>query len=195
MRKCSREEFSTTPANSIPESRSSENIDDYPSSARSLEPVDCSYHQLIENIKKKHEIARHLTLYEYIDKRHFFAGCYSHVFVAKREGHTVVIKMLKQQLLDRDIGEQQIRREVDILSVVNHKHIIKINASGWIPRPFIEVEYLGGGTLEQFLTKHATRNQPLPLQVSLRMVKELAAAVKYLHEECSPDVSIIHRGR
>jgi serine/threonine protein kinase len=108
--------------------------------------------------------------------------------------------MIKQQPpTSAETAENQLQREIELLSVISHKNIVNINGTGWIPRPFIELEYLVGGTLQQLLQKHIdtgrTSSSVFPQRMSLGIMLDLASAVKYLHHDFHRDAVILHRGK
>jgi serine/threonine protein kinase len=81
--------------------------------------------------------------------------------------------------------------EMEILAEIDHKNIIRILGGGETPRKFIIVEYLYGGTLDQMISLHKLG---LPIQSALTIASELAAALKYLHNDVDPSLMVIHRG-
>jgi serine/threonine protein kinase len=139
---------------------------------------------------------------------HSSGGCNSQVYVAKRNGEVVAIKMLKQSLQQREIAELEMSSEIHILTKITHPNIIKIKGAGNLPRKFIILEFLEGGTLQQALTKNiqlvkdkrngvalSSTKQSTLLTISscLSMARELASALKYLHDDVHSEAVVIHR--
>jgi serine/threonine protein kinase len=82
------------------------------------------------------------------------------------------------------------RMELELLSKIHHPNIIKVAGAGSYPRKFIEVEYLAGGTLHDLLK---SRGGDLEVGKALSMARNVAFALKYLHEDFHPEATIIHR--
>mmetsp|Transcript_13423 Transcript_13423/g.20259 ORF Transcript_13423/g.20259 Transcript_13423/m.20259 type:complete len:186 (+) Transcript_13423:241-798(+) len=112
----------------------------------------------------------------------------------------VVIKMLKQKIFHRSIAEQEMSLEMHVLIKANHPNIIGIKGAGETPRKFIVVDYLEGGTLDQLLKKnqpqnptHPHKKNGLPMASVLSIARDLASALKYLHDDMHPNATVIHR--
>jgi len=154
------------------------------------------FHFPVENLKKM-KINR-LTSLDYFCIQSFASGCNSHIFTATnaKTGNNVAIKMIKKLKEDTYIAEQEIIFEANLLATLKHPNIIDIKGVGLIPRPFIELEYLQGGTLQELLqsTSKATNTNMLPLRSALSIARDFASALRYLHYEVHRDATIIHRG-
>lgn len=90
--------------------------------------------------------------------------------------------------------------EMQILTKSNHPNIIGIKGAGEIPRKFIVVDYLEGGTLDQLLKQQPPQNPAFPQKLSglpvacaLSIARDLASALKYLHDDMHPNATVIHR--
>ena len=99
--------------------------------------------------------------------------------------------MLKPNLKHKDVAVQEINIEMKILARIDHENIIRILGAGEIPRKFIIIEYLYGGTLDQMILLH---NLGLPIQSAITIASEFAAALKYLHNDLDTALMVIHRG-
>ena len=115
-----------------------------------------------------------------------------------KEEKKVAIKILKKDCVT--VGQVEMENEYRILRALDHPHIIKCSGTGNVPRPFIEVEYLEGGTLESYL-KQMTKFRKLSgpeyrkiLISALSIARDLAMAMDYLHSTFSDKATIIHRG-
>ena len=136
-------------------------------------------------------------------------GSNSFVYSAYCGGGKVVIKMLKAQVKDRKIAEQEMLFEIGILARLKHPNIIGIRGAGSEPRKFIVLENLSGGTLGQLLNPDENNdsdagngyNNPskspfiLPLSNIIFIARELASAIHYLHSQFHEQAMVIHRGR
>eukprot|EP01035_Chromulina_nebulosa_P010555 gene10555-14176_t len=90
---------------------------------------------------------------DFTDVSYIGNGSNSFVYTAKMgaDKSRIIIKMLKTQVNNRRVAEQEIVSEAGILARLNHPNIVRIHGAGEDPRKFIVVEYLGGGTLSQLL--------------------------------------------
>eukprot|EP00595_Chromulina_sp_UTEXLB2642_P000866 CAMPEP_0196766894 /NCGR_PEP_ID=MMETSP1095-20130614/32399_1 /TAXON_ID=96789 ORGANISM="Chromulina nebulosa, Strain UTEXLB2642" /NCGR_SAMPLE_ID=MMETSP1095 /ASSEMBLY_ACC=CAM_ASM_000446 /LENGTH=202 /DNA_ID=CAMNT_0042131757 /DNA_START=856 /DNA_END=1461 /DNA_ORIENTATION=+ len=88
--------------------------------------------------------------------------------------------------------------EASILSRVNHPNIVRLLGSGHIPRRFLVLELLDGGSLSHALgirpdaNKRYNKKKFSYLQV-LHMSRSIAQAMEYLHDKWTPGIHIIHR--
>lgn len=85
-----------------------------------------------------------------------------------------------------------------MLSRVRHPNIVRFLGSGKVPRKFLVLELLSGGSLSHALGLRAdSRNQTWEKRFTfletLDFALSLARALKYLHHDWSPAVHIIHR--
>jgi len=170
-------------------------------------PISSSYfisergfHFPVVNLKTtKRDFSTLLTSFDYDGIQFLTSGCHSHIFTANKNGKNIAIKMLKKKIDDRDVAEQELHFEANLLVALNHPNIIDIKGVGWIPRPFIEVEYLQGGTLKELLqsaskARSMSNTNALSLRSALLIARDLASALRYLHYEVHTDATIIHRG-
>ena len=85
-----------------------------------------------------------------------------------------------------------LEREIKFLKQLNHRNIIKYKGKrikNKIPR--MVIEYAKGGSLEDLLKKKNKPNQnkknnqnnQLPLNFKLKLIKQLADAIIYIHEK------------
>ena len=104
-------------------------------------------------------------------------------------GDDVAVKVLRGDDTIPDDRRSRARREVAILSAIDHPNVVRILASGecGVPgggeRPYIVMEWVAGGTLEQ--SALADRSEP---RVAAAIVRDLARAVDTLHAR-----GIVHR--
>src|SRR6266536_4536899 len=111
------------------------------------------------------------------------------VYLARDRKHDrpVAIKVLRPEIVAGETA-QRFLREIQILSRLQHPHILPLLDSGATdetqPRPFYVMPYVEGETLRQRLT----REGPLPLAEALRLVRETGEALHYAHTQ-----GLIHR--
>ena len=114
------------------------------------------------------------------------AGGFADVFEARDEfGRRVAIKVLKA--LD-DAARRRFDRERSVMGMVaGHPHIVNPFTSGYTAtggRPYVVMEYLGGGSLQQRLD----RDGPLPAAEAIAIVERIADALGASHR-----AGIIHK--
>jgi serine/threonine protein kinase len=142
---------------------------------------------------------------------YFANGSNCEVYIAAYERQQVIVKMLKKDAQNPHLARKEINRERDILARLTHPNVVRILGAGGKPQKFIVLECLSGGTLKQLLHtqrepstfsilqfssvyfNHKTKSV-LSLDRCLRMARDIAYALKYLHEDFSKDLTIIHRG-
>lgn len=168
------------------------------------------------SIKCQRSVHREMHGVDFAQIKFFKAGGNAIVYTGKWNNKTIAIKMLKQKQINVRIAQHEIIMEANILTKANHPNIIEIFGCGEIPRKFVVVEYLEGGTLSQLLRKTIVVSTELrsdsfsnpsvhpmvtsviskPISFSRAMViaTELASALKYLHEDMHPSATVIHRG-
>ena len=148
---------------------------------------------------------------DFTDVAYIGNGSNSFVYTAKLgdDKTKIIIKMLKTQVHNRRVAEQEIVSEAGILARLNHPNIVRIHGAGEDPRKFIVVEYLGGGTLGQLLyppknngsdivgrlrDMYKKPSSVLPLSRILHIAREIARAVSYLHNDFNQYAMVVHRG-
>jgi serine/threonine protein kinase/Flp pilus assembly protein TadD len=127
----------------------------------------------------------------YAVERELGRGGMAMVYLARDRKHDrlVAIKVLRPEIVIVG-GEtaQRFLREIQILSRLQHPHILALLDSGTTdeaqPRPFYVMPYVDGETLRQRLT----REGPLPLPEALRLLREIGEALHYAHTQ-----GLIHR--
>lgn len=104
-------------------------------------------------------------------------------------GDDVAVKVVSRDDTLPDDRRARALREVAILSTLDHPNIVRVRASGEcdVPgageRPYLVMEWVGGGTLEQ--AWNAERPAP---RVAAAIVRDLALAVETLHA-----CGVVHR--
>ena len=118
-------------------------------------------------------------------EREFGSGGQSRLFLASdtQLPRKVVIKLLPPEL-GGAIEAERFRREIQVLGVLQHPHIVPLLATGhvddllWYVMPYIRGESL----------QSRLQAGPLPMQVALRTLYEIADALAHAHSE-----GIVHR--
>ncbi|MFH1422102.1 MAG: serine/threonine-protein kinase [Planctomycetota bacterium] len=102
-----------------------------------------------------------------------------------RDSAKVVLRVLKPELIEDKDEVKSIQRQAKILSELNQPNIIKMNSfveNGISPA--IELEFFEGESIRSLLL----RAIKIPFLMRLKIAKQLAAAVAYLHEK-----EIVHK--
>ena len=143
---------------------------------------------------------------------HYINGSNSKLFIGNYLHQKVILKILKEDITyDEETAILEFDTEYAILNRISHQHIVKVLGAGCVPRRFIILEYLDGGSLSVVMRnlrrdyegKHASNGTNHPSQSHCRFApnltlvlswaKQLADAVVYLHHEFHPAAVIIHR--
>src|SRR5262245_24409163 len=96
------------------------------------------------------------------------------------------LKLLRPELADNPEVLDRFRREAEIASALRHPHIIQVfdfnvTAAG---APYMVMEYLDGLDLKAYLRTHG----PLPLARAVKLVEQVASALRAAHER-----EVVHR--
>jgi serine/threonine-protein kinase len=129
-------------------------------------------------------IGKQLGQYEIIDE--IGRGGMATVYRARQPSinRMVAIKVLPRHFLHDPSFIERFKREVDVISRLEHPHILPIYDYGETDGvPFIAMRYLPGGSLAQFLR----RGRP-SLEALERPLTQIAEALDYAHRQ-----GIVHR--
>ena len=108
------------------------------------------------------------------------------VYKARQVGlnRVVALKMLKGEQAPSGMELARFHAEAEILARLRHPHIVQIHEIGtWQGRPFLALEYVGGGTLADRLTQG-----PLPPSEAAQLLETAAHAVQAAHAQ-----GVLHR--
>ena len=104
---------------------------------------------------------------------------------------------------DKELPLREFEMEQAMLSRLSHQNIIKLLGAGHLPRKFMVLEFLSGGTLNEMLLKNTTQNglaamlfhkPTFPYLKLLQLARSLATALEYLHTKAHIGACMIHRG-
>jgi len=110
--------------------------------------------------------------------------------------------MIKEEVQRDVVAIHEFEMEKDILIRLDHPNIIKIIGSGETPRRFVVLEYLEGGSLQTILAHNQAkpglaqklfRRPSFTYTVLLVKARDMADALRYLHEDVADGLTIIHR--
>ncbi len=119
-------------------------------------------------------------------ERELGAGGMAIVYLATDLKHhrQVAIKVLRPELC-ATLGTQRFLREIDIAAQLQHPHILPLHDSGEADGLFYYVmPYVDGPSLGARLS----RDEIMPVDEAIQMVREVAGALDYAH-----NVGIVHR--
>lgn len=138
------------------------------------------------------EIRSDIVLQECIELKPLAKGSRSQIWQGTFINNKVVIKEVLKEHCDDIVVKQEYIREVTILSRINHENIVKLYGSGVDDgHSLIVLEYLEKGTLRSYLSIRFKR--PFTEVRYLRMAREFADALDYLHCQFHPQCMLIHR--
>jgi serine/threonine protein kinase len=126
----------------------------------------------------------HFTLLERLG-----SGGMGEVYLAqdRQLGRKVALKLLPPQALQNDVSLRRFAREARAASALNHPNIVQVYEIGHDgERHYIAAEYVAGQTLRARL--QAAAKEPLPLEETLAITEQVAAALVAAHA-----AGIIHR--
>jgi serine/threonine-protein kinase len=116
----------------------------------------------------------------------FYGGANATLYKAEdQEGDTVIAKVYWRGLVPNSPPWELFRQEQRSAEILNHRNIVKMLDRGLrTGYPFTIMEYLGGGTLRDWLTTH----DRLPGRDIASIASQLADAIDYAHSR-----GVIHR--
>ena len=124
--------------------------------------------------------------------RHLARGGMAELYLAldlslKRE---VVLKIMLPQLTHDENFVTRFQREARATARLNHPHIIQVYSTDFTPdgRPYLAMQYIRGGSLQERLDQLANQQQLMTAQVSLTIGRQLADALHTAHQ-----AGIVHR--
>lgn len=97
----------------------------------------------------------------------------------------VALKLLHPEVVGDPENRRRLANEGRLLTGFDHPHIVKVLEIGETGKEvFIAMEYLPGGTLQDYLESH----HPLPLADTLRWLRQIALGLQEIHRR-----EIVHR--
>src|SRR5690348_432850 len=79
----------------------------------------------------------------------------------------------------RDEFRARFLREGEALRRLQHPNIVRLCAVGETPRPYMAMEYVPGGTLEDRRQVEVASGRPFPVQEASRILQQLASALDF----------------
>jgi len=143
-----------------------------------------------------------LLMEHFTDIQHLTDGSNANIFIARFNGEKVIIKMIKEEVQLDAVAVHEFDVEHGLLSRISHPNIIKLMGAGRVPRRFIVLEWLSGGSLSNILSQNQVkpglaqklfRRPSFTYANLLSRAKDIADAIDYLNQRCHPGATIIHR--
>lgn len=105
--------------------------------------------------------------------------CKVKLAVRKETDHQVAIKIIKKTMFDsKPELQRKIRREVALMRLLNHPHLLKLEDFAESPKHlYIILEYAQNGELFDYLIKKRT----LSVEQAMKFFREMIFAIEYLH--------------
>jgi len=136
--------------------------------------------------------AGHLLGGKYRIVRRIGVGGMGSVYEAKHSGlgTPVAIKVLLQQLAKVPTVADRFRREAQVSATLKSPHVIQVTDVDQLPdgRPYLVMELLEGGSLQEHLEKHETlsREEAVDLGLQILLGLECAHALGVVHRDLKP---------
>ncbi len=124
------------------------------------------------------------------------------VFLARKPlGSTfrrVVVKRMHTDLVEDERFVEMFLREAGILAQLNHANVVQIYDLGTTDdgAPYFVMEYLDGISLHDLAVRAWRLRKPLPLELVLRVLAEVARGLDYVHNKHNDDgvpLCLVHR--
>ena len=134
---------------------------------------------------------------------HLRYGPCSHIYRGRFGDLPVIVKTMRRSAAMSILANREFKLELESLSHLSHPHIISLYGGGraklrdtvdMMTVPFLVLEDLTGDTLAHHLSaKKSSYGVPFSKARYLRMARELADALQYIHYSFNPDCVLIHR--
>lgn len=114
-------------------------------------------------------------------------GSFGKVKLAEHEltGHKVAVKILNRQKIKSSQMDRKIRREIKILKLFRHPHIIRLYEVIETPTDiFMVMEYVSGGELFDYIVSHGRLSE----EDARRFFQQIISGVEYCH-----NFMVVHR--
>lgn len=109
------------------------------------------------------------------------------VYLARQQSmnRQVALKVLPKQYLKDDTYLQRFEREVNIVSQLEHRHIVPVYDYGeYDGQPYIAMRYMPSGSVDDLIKKQGL----LPIEMTLNILSQIASALDYAHNR-----DVLHR--
>lgn len=102
----------------------------------------------------------------------------------------VILKVLLPAFAQDQEFVERFRREAKAMARLEHPNIVRVYRVGALPseQPYIAMQYIDGGSLEEALLKLSAQRQMLTLEYALALIRQIADALSAAHQ-----AGIVHR--
>jgi hypothetical protein len=118
------------------------------------------------------------------------AGGFGNVYRATHLtfGTDFAVKIVHKHHLQNDENLKRFEREAKLLSRIESPYIVKIVDHGFLPAPYIIMEYVDGIPLSKWLKTNGSMNSQMAIDLFLQLCEGLSAAeaVKVVHRDLKP---------
>ncbi len=119
-------------------------------------------------------------------------GGMADVYLARHTGlqRDVALKILLPSYVENPAFVERFRREAQAMARLQHPNIVQVYDTGDTPdgRPYIAMQYVRGGTLEDLLARLETDGQIMTAPYALAIARQVASALQTAHA-----ADIVHR--
>ena len=136
------------------------------------------------------------------DKKHICDGSHSNIYKGNFQDRAVILKVLLDKDVQNITANKEFENEIMVLSKLSHPHILRPIGVGkmdseltqTLTRLVIVLEALEGNTLAHHLSlRRSFSTKPFSQIRYLRIAKEFASALFYIHDQIDPNCKLIHR--
>ena len=99
----------------------------------SWEPLD-DWAYAVGDIPVKLRVPSNLTMDCFAQLRHIGDGSNSNIYLGRYNSKSVIVKMIKENVVDDEVAAHEFDMEHGILARIDHPNIIKIIGAGHVPR-------------------------------------------------------------
>ncbi len=124
--------------------------------------------------------------------RHLARGGMADVYLAHdlELGRDICLKLMLTQYMRSAEIRARFQREARAAARLQHRHVVQVFDVGQMPdgRPFLAMEYMAGGSLEDLIRRETQQARPFsPVQV-LNLLRQVAVALQAIHR-----AGMVHR--
>jgi serine/threonine protein kinase len=152
----------------------------------------------VDRLPEASSVATNLPWSTFTNVDHRIDSSSCHIYTAKWGERSVILKLIKADRISSPVAVAEFETEASVLSRLRHPHIVRFLGSGYQPRRFLVLELLDGGSLSHALGVRVDKDQRswrrhFSYLDSLKLGRNMAGALNYLHNHWHASISIIHR--
>ncbi len=124
--------------------------------------------------------------------RHLARGGMADVYLAHdlELGRDICLKLMLTQYMRSEEIRARFQREARAAAQLQHRHIVQVFDVGQMPdgRPFLAMEFITGGSLEDLIRREAQQARPFSPVYVLKLMRQVAVALQAIHR-----AGMVHR--